>query len=487
MKISKLIFLSIFFILLLFTITTYVNYKQSEEVRENAEYLSVSSNVVRQSNQLQRNILNMERDLKGYLATKEDYLLQSYDSASIENKTILSDLSASIPQNSVQLQKLNEIESLYNEWFDLFAKSIAIAKKDNINSYKDSSLSSLPDTQKEEERIIKNLQQQFRDLLSVEYTNRAQRRSILEQSEQRTKIISVLLTALSIVIGSVIAILLANHISKRISKMVKMANSIAKGNYKVHVEDKSNDELSELTRSLNHMAKMLEENISLLERKNKELDQFAHIVSHDLKAPLRGIDNVISWIEEDHGNELPDKVHEYLNLIKGRIRRSENLIQGILTYARIGREVAQNEKVDIKKLVGEIIENISIRPGLTISIEEKMPVINTEKLPLTQIFSNLVSNAIKYHDKEKGEIKIYSKDKGDHYEFFVEDNGSGIDPKYFDKVFVIFQTLHPRDSFESSGVGLAIVKKILDDKKEQIKISSEQGKGSVFSFTWSKH
>ncbi len=103
-----------------------------------------------------------------------------------------------------------------------------------------------------------------------------------------------------------------------------------------------------------------------------------------------------------------------------------------------------------------------------------------------QVFSNLISNAIKYHNKPTGEIKIYSDEKADHHVFFVEDDGPGIEKTYHDKIFVIFQTLQERDSFESTGVGLAIVKKILDARKEQIMIKSEPGKGSVFSFTWSK-
>lgn len=124
MKISTLIFISISFILVMFSITTYVNYKQSEEVRDNAAFLSLSSNTVRQSNQLQRNILYMERSLKGYFPINEDYLLQTLDSASIENNTLLNELSASIPTNSIQSVKLTEIKTLYGKWFEQFAKPI---------------------------------------------------------------------------------------------------------------------------------------------------------------------------------------------------------------------------------------------------------------------------------------------------------------------------------------------------------------------------
>ncbi|MGI8636573.1 MAG: sensor histidine kinase [Segetibacter sp.] len=486
MKISSLIFISIFFILLMFSITTYVNYKQSEEVRANAEFLSQSGNIVRQSSQLQRNILYMERGLKRYMSIRENYLLQTTDTTSLENQTLLNELFSIIPVNSNQFKRLDEIKNLYNQWFEEFARPIIEIKAAKDSVEQNLSVLHIQKTLKEQDRLNQRMQMAFRELLNVEYTNRIQRRTILERSEQQTKLVSILLTALSIVVGFVIAMFLARHISRRISKMVNMANNIAEGNYKVQVKDKSNDELSELSRSLNHMAGMLEENITLLKRKNLELDQFAHIVSHDLKTPLRGIDNVISWIEEDYLHEIPPTLQEYLQLIKGRVLRLENLIKGILSFARIGRDLNEIEEINVSDLVHEIVEAIPIKTGVSVTIDKNMPFIHAEKILLTQIFTNLISNAIKYHDKANGEVKIYSKEDTAYYEFFVEDDGPGIDKKYHDKIFVIFQTLQERDSFESTGVGLAIVKKILDGRKEQIKIISEPGKGFTFSFTWSK-
>ncbi|MDB5190892.1 MAG: hypothetical protein JWQ96_455 [Segetibacter sp.] len=487
MKISNLIFFSIFFILLLFSITTYVNYTQSEEVRDNAAFLSTSSEIVKQTNRFQRNTLYMERGLRGYVLTGEDYLLQSYDSAIIENDVLLSELATLTVNNPTQLQKLVKVKAVYNSWINKFANPLRAIKPDTNNARNNSLPANYQQFLRDEENLNKIIQKEFRELLNVEYANRAKRSAILQKSEQQTKVISILLTGLSIVVGVVIALLLARHISKRILNMVAMANSIRYGNYKVQVEDEGDDELSELTRSLNHMAKTLEENISLLQRKNVELDQFAHVVSHDLKAPLRGIGNVISWIEEDHGYELPEKVSEYLQLIKGRINRSENLIQGLLTYARVGREEQVKEDVDLNLLITDVLESLPpVRTGLVVRVENLLPTIYTNRLPLLQIFTNLISNAVKYHDKPEGKISIYSKDHSSHYQFFVEDDGPGIGKGYYKKIFEIFQTLQERDSFESTGVGLAIIKKILDDRKEQININSEPGKGAVFSFTWTK-
>jgi signal transduction histidine kinase len=205
-----------------------------------------------------------------------------------------------------------------------------------------------------------------------------------------------------------------------------------------------------------------------------------------MKAPLRGIDNVITWIEEDHTSELSPKLNEYVQLIRGRLVRAENLIKGILSYARVGREMPVKELVDLNVLMQEIKENLPLRAGLTLDTQTMLPPILAERIPLQQVLSNLVSNAIKYHDKPDGTIKIYFKDRKTHYEFFVEDDGPGIARNYHDKIFGIFQTLQERDTFESTGIGLAIVKKILDDRKQSIRVTSDTGKGSIFAFTWPK-
>ena len=337
-----------------------------------------------------------------------------------------------------------------------------------------------------EVRLNNALNTRLRDFINHEYSVRDMRKTALDQSIQQTGQISLYLTSFSILTGLMIAIFLALRISRRIIKMVNMADSIASGNYGAYTKDSSHDELSKLANSLNHMAKVLSENISLLERKNSELDQFAHIVSHDMKAPLRGIDNVVTWIEEDHWNELSPKVQEYLHLIKSRIVRGENLILGILSYSRVGQYELEKEEVDLNQMMQEISENLPRRQGLKLVIQPNLPVLFTQRIPLMQIFSNLVGNAIKYHDKEKGKIKVYHKENGVNYHFFIEDDGPGISKHYHDKIFTIFQTLNGTDAFQSTGVGLAIVKKILVDRNQKIELHSEPGKGSIFEFSWPK-
>ena len=490
MKISHLIFLGFLFILVMFTITTFINYKQAEKVTENSEWFANSTTVMRESNRFQRNILNMVSGLRGYLLSGEKYFIQSYDSAAQENIQILKQLNEIIPDTSNQQAVLQELTTLNDTWMLDFAQPLIKAK--TASSLSDSSMRAYNALYREklvvgnEQNINRRLQRRFRDFTNYEYQTREVRSQILSNSIQQTRSITFYLNTFSVILGFLISLFLAYRISTRIMAMVKMANTIAAGNYEVQTADRGKDELSQLSNSLNHMAEVLSENIRLLQRKNEELDQFAHIVSHDLKAPLRGIDNVITWIEEDHSTELPPKISEYIQLIKGRLLRAENMIRGILMYARVGKQNPEREYINLNLLLQDTIENLVVRPGLRIEIQNGLPEIYTERIPLQQVLSNLISNAIKYHDKKEGYIKVYVKNERDHCEFFVEDNGPGISKTYHEKIFAIFQTLQERDSFESTGVGLAIVKKILDDRKQRITLNSEPGKGTIFSFTWPK-
>jgi signal transduction histidine kinase len=427
--------------------------------------------------------------LRGYLLTGERSFIDAYDASNAENDTILAELS-SLVTDTMQNKLLLEIKDLNDEWTEEYTEPLRKAKM--LSNVSDSSLQVFNRFYKEkfltgdEKAIQAKLQQKFKQFSNLEYNVRQERKIKLTELVDKTRRLSFWLTMLSLVLALTIVGFLVRKISRRIAVMTQMANTIAAGDYNVNIKDPGNDELSSLGYSLNHMADQLSKNISLLKRSNEELDQFAHIVSHDMKSPLRGISNVVSWIEEDHKEELSPKVEQYLHIIKERIVRAEALIEGILSYARIDREEIEKETTDLNVLVYEILENLPAGSNVKVEVSP-LPIIYGEKFLLFQIFSNLIGNAIKYNDKELGLVKISYEEHLTQYEFFVEDNGIGIAPAYHKRIFVIFQTLADKDTFASTGVGLAIVKKILDSKKQQIRVSSVPGKGSVFSFTWPKY
>ncbi|MEG4024130.1 PAS domain S-box protein [Microcoleus sp. S13C4] len=233
-------------------------------------------------------------------------------------------------------------------------------------------------------------------------------------------------------------------------------------------------------------AQNLAQTTNVLRKRNQELDQFAYVVSHDLKAPLRAIANLSSWIEEDLSESMTEDTLHQMNLLRGRVHRMEGLIEGLLQYSRVGRIEVASEKVKVENLLAEIIDSLAPPSEFEVKVEPGMPTFVTEKLPLQQVFSNLISNAIKHNRAESGHVTISVKELDDFYEFSVKDDGPGIDPQYHEKVFVIFQTLEARDKVENTGIGLSLVKKIVEGQGGSISLESAEGEGATFRFTWPK-
>ena len=223
-----------------------------------------------------------------------------------------------------------------------------------------------------------------------------------------------------------------------------------------------------------------------LEERNQELDDFASIASHDLRAPLRAIANLASWLEEDISDKIPDENREQIQLIYQRTQRLDSFIVGLLDYSRAGCQKLEKEAVDTRVLILEVIESLSPPKTFSIVLPEKMPVLNTYKLLMHQVFSNLIGNAIKYHDRKDGTIKIDAQYLSGKVSFSVTDDGPGIDPAYHQKIFGLFQTLNSRDAVDSTGIGLSIVKKIVEKQQGRLALDSAIGKGSTFSFTWTQ-
>ncbi|OWY65113.1 hypothetical protein B7486_43570 [cyanobacterium TDX16] len=247
----------------------------------------------------------------------------------------------------------------------------------------------------------------------------------------------------------------------------------------------SEDALKTRAEELTYLTTVLAQTNVTLEKRNQELDQFAYVASHDLKAPLRAIANLSEWIEEDLSDKLTADTRHQMNLLRGRVHRMEALINGLLQYSRVGRMDTPKSEVSVGDLLAEVVDSLS--PPETFSVEiAPMPTIVTEKLPLQQVFTNLISNAIKYHSRQDGRVSISVQEYASHYEFVVADDGDGIAPEYHDKVFGIFQTLLPRDTIESTGIGLAIVKKIVEQQGGIIRLKSQPGQGAAFYFTWKK-
>lgn len=226
--------------------------------------------------------------------------------------------------------------------------------------------------------------------------------------------------------------------------------------------------------------------IQALEAKNRELDQFAYVTSHDLRAPLRGIGSLAEWIEEDLGPGLDPETKRKLDLLRGRVRRMEALIQGILDYSRAARIDGKREDVDVGRLLEDVVELLAPPSGALVRAASKLPVIHTERSALSQVLMNLVGNGLKHAGRPDVVIDVEARDAGRTWELRVSDNGSGVPEEFRERVWGIFQTLQPRDQLESTGIGLAIVRKIVESRAGRAWIESAPSGGACFVFTWPK-
>ncbi|HEY9602759.1 MAG TPA: ATP-binding protein, partial [Allocoleopsis sp.] len=225
---------------------------------------------------------------------------------------------------------------------------------------------------------------------------------------------------------------------------------------------------------------------AVLEQRTQELEEFTYVASHDLKAPLRAIANLSQWIEEDIADQLNEENFQQMQLLRGRVHRLEALIDGLVQYSRAGRLTSKPELVDVAALVLEVIENVNPPAEFTIEIAPDMPTLVTERLPLEQVFTHLISNAIAHHPLPNGMVSISVRESSDTYEFAIADNGAGIDPKFHKKVFEIFHTLPVTNQTKHLGIGLSLAKRIVESKGGSIRLESQVGQGATFYFTWAK-
>ena len=233
--------------------------------------------------------------------------------------------------------------------------------------------------------------------------------------------------------------------------------------------------------------RVLESKSEELERSNQDLEQFAYVASHDLKAPLRAIDILVDWLREDLSTFDGGEVQQNLGLLKQRTARLHRLLDDLMAYSRAARKPGAASEVDTRLVITELFTLLAPPATMRMEASSSLPLIHAHQVPLEQVLRNLINNAIKHHPTKDGHVRVYAQDKGEEVLFAVEDDGTGIPQEYAEKVFQMFQTLQPRDEIEGSGMGLAIVKRIVEWQGGRIWFHGGPGGcGTVFKFNWKK-
>lgn len=308
---------------------------------------------------------------------------------------------------------------------------------------------------------------------------------LIEDNAQREIILSIFIflcaLGLSLYCWSVIVFRIARPVNAMVNALYKATKDHVFEMPKIRYH---NDEVGKLARVL----EVFQNNVYKMQQSNEELERFAYIAAHDLKTPLRAVDTISQWLEEDLANLLPEKSKGHMDELRRRVKFMDKLLDDTLEYARIDTkmELKTTEIISGKQLIEEITTLLNPPDGFNIKIGEQLAQLNLKKFPLQQILYNLVNNAIKHHDKECGTIDINVEENDSGYIFYVRDDGPGIDPRYHQKIFEMFQTLQPRDKSKGRGIGLAIVRKIIATHGGTITIESDAGKGATFRFTWTK-
>ena len=489
MKLLSKLYLGIGLILLVFSIVTFSYLYQSGKLKDRMEAVLLADQLLGKSEKMQKSLVDMETGFRGFLIGEDETFLEPYHRGHATGGRLYHEIMPLL-EDTAEIRLLKEIGRIEEDWRDNFSLIVIDAKRDVIkNPNKEAAFELALDTlvkTGEGKKKMDLLRRKFEEFDSHQIENKEQQIYLFNKSLEYTRLVSSILTAVAIFTGLLVAYLLGQTVTKRLTAMITLADQISKGDFQGHMQDDKKDEMSLLSRSLNTMVDKLNLYFTNLTKANKELDQFAYVVSHDLKAPLRAINNLAEWISEDITDQDPE-IKKKLELMRGRVQRMENLINGILAYAKVGRKDIPAETFEVRTLLTTIVDMLAPPENYQIILPTQTLNLTTEKILLVQVFSNLIGNSFKYNNKAAGETVVSWREAGNFYEFTVKDNGPGIQAQFHDRIFGIFQTIEARDTRESTGIGLAIVKKIIEEKSGRIWIESQENEFTSFIFTWPRN
>lgn len=423
-----------------------------------------------------------EAGQRGYLIDAEDMYLESYENAEQDCDSLLNVISIAISENPIQKRKIISLKKLIRSKFKEMGLTLRMAKSGNGKEARDIVRTGAGF------EVMKEIQ-----TLLLEMRN--EETEVLERIRDKSKWFewfTIILIATSIVI---IAFGLYNMNSRTIPIMKELSETKASLDNSVEELQQTNQYLESAVEKTKNEVRMRAKSeksarflVKQLKEKNKELNHFAYIASHDLQEPLRTVSNFIGLFKEEYGEKLGESAQMYFKFIEGGTDKMRNLITSLLNYARLGAS-AKAEEANLQHLVGDvqmILVSIITETKAEIFVEE-LPKLAIYKAEFSQLIQNLLTNAIKFtKPNENPQIRIGAEEEENHWKFFVEDKGIGVSDRNQEKIFNIFSKLHSETEFAGQGIGLAFCKRIADLHGGEIWVESEVGRGSTFNFTVSK-
>lgn len=465
-----------------------VNLYMQNSIVNAQEWYNHSQLVLNKAHKLETEIVELESDMRGFAITGNRMYLDLVKEHQAYIPVKMAKLKEFVTDNKLQAHNVEDVLTAYNEYNKDFVQ-VMVNKRLAMGARLLASERDFMDPflKLEGRQRILPIRKGFESLYVIEESLRDQRMTALKSTYSQMRTLTWITLILMIAGGFIVAYYIAGYLRRRVEELNETVSKIAAGDLRTRVDDRADDELRPLVRSVNHMAGQLDTAFKEIQSNYSELEQFSWISSHDMKEPVRMINIYTEEIARRNKDSLDEVSTEFMRFVRNGAVRLQALIDSMLNYGRVGRNKAPKETVNLAEMVQGIegdLGAILAESGGSIRQDLRPETLLAEPVTLRQVMYNLMHNGLKYRKADVPPvITITGRSEGENYHVSVADNGIGIHKDYWDKVFLIFQRLHTNAEYEGTGIGLALCKKVIEGQGGRIWVEGEEGKGAVFHFT----
>ncbi len=449
----------------------------------------------RDAEQLQVALVDQETGIRGYALGGQEIFLRPWETGLRNEAAAVRSLSAVADDGALDIRSdLDQVEAKADAWRTQYADPILAQVRAGQPVTVDPVLG---------KRLFDDLRGSL-DVLQRDLDRAAaDARNDLDAAASRLQLVGVLLAIGLVALLLALALGLRRVLLRPLSGLTSEVRRVAGGDFDAEVRGSGPREIVALGvdvdvmrrqivsefRALRDTTERLDERTAELERSNTELEQFAYVASHDLQEPLRKVASFTQLLERRYKGQLDERADQYIAFAVDGAKRMQVLINDLLAFSRVGRLTREHVEIGADELIDQALANLSLvieESGATITVAEGMPLVSGDAPLLAGVFQNLIGNALKFRGEQPPQITVSWADAGDEWEFSVADNGIGIEPEYADRIFVIFQRLHPKAAYPGTGIGLAMCRKIVEYHGGRIWLDTSVASGTVFRFTLPK-